>query len=107
MKYTDIWGDELDMEFIRTHYIDNGRPAIVAVCDGEEYAVVTVNIFAPLTALDGYRVHADTNNCERLVEEMCEQGYMTKTGLVGQSGFCEYPEVELNREWFDSLPSYE
>lgn len=107
MKYIDKYGDEYELWFVKSHYLDNGRPYVEAWCEEGPYADVTVNIWAPLTATDGYHVHADTNNVGHLVEWMCEQGLMTKTGLVGTSGWCEYPEVELDHEWYDSLPSYE
>lgn len=114
MQYIDQYGNVFtDMRFVRSKYVDNGRPYVEAWCKEEGndyyecYADVTVNLFAPLTAIDGYHVHVDTNNVPRLVDWMCEQGFMTKTGKVAQSGFCEYPEVELNHEWYDGLESYE
>ena len=107
MAYTSEYGTVHDLTFMRSRYTDNGRPCVEAWCEEGPYADVTVNIWAPLTEIDGYHVHVDTNNCAHLVEWMCSQGLMTKTGLVGRSGWCEYPEVELNHEWYDSLPSYE
>ena len=103
MKYTDQYGETCDLTFLRSHYLDNGRPYILAVDRGEPYADVTVNIFAPLTTSDGYHVHADTNNVAHLVDWMCERGLLRKTGLTGTSGWCEYPEVEIDHEWYDGL----
>ena len=103
MKYTDQYGETYDLTFAKSKYLDNGRPYVEAWCEEGPYADVTVNIFAPLTEYDGYHVHADTNNVPHLVDWMCEQGLMTKTGLMGESGWCVYPEVELNHEWFDGL----
>ncbi len=104
MKYIDEFNNTYDLTFYRGRYADNGRPLVLAWCEEGPYADVTVNIFAPLTAIDGYHVHADTNNVGHLVDWMCGRGLMTRTGLVGRSGWCEYPEVELDHEWFDSLP---
>ena len=102
MKYTDQYGETYDLVFkCGTYY--NRRPAVVAWCDGGPYATVTVNIDAPLSECDGYHTYVDTNNVAHLVDWMCEQGLMTKTGLMGESGWCVYPEVELNHEWFDGL----
>lgn len=101
MKYTNH-GNTYDLTF-RNGVYGNGRPAVVAMCEDGPYANVTVNIDALLSEYDGYHTYADTNNVAHLVDWMCEQGLMTKTGLVVRSGFCEYPEVELNHEWFDGL----
>ena len=111
-EYTDQFGEKWELTFYRSKYVDNGRPYVGAWCTDEDGywgpdADVTVTVWAPLTEIDGYHVHADTNNAPHLVEWMCEQGLMTRTGQVGRSGWCEYPEVELSHEWYDSLPAYE
>ena len=111
-EYTNQYGDTFNISFYRSRYIDNGRPYVGVLCEEEPgwwdmYADATVNIWAPLTAIDGYHVHMDTNNCRHLYEWMVEKGFVKPTGLMGQSGWCEYPEVELDHEWYDALDSCE
>ena len=98
MKYIDEWGDELEIEFVRSEYVSGGT-ALIAVCDGEEYDVATVW----LTYLPHGLVYLDTNNCKHLVDWMVANGFVTPTGQTRRSGFCEYPLAAIDKEWLASL----
>lgn len=108
-SYTNRYGDTFDIAFFRFKSYDRGRPMLEAMCheDGEWqlYDDVTREFFAPLTAIDGFHVHADTNNCPDMVEWLCDRGFIRKTGCVYASGWCEYPEIEYDHGWYQSLPS--
>lgn len=99
MKYTDIWGDELELTFVKGHYVSDGL-ALVATCEGEEYAVVTVWL-VPLRT--DHMAYLDTNNCPDIVQAMVDNGYCMLTGATRASGFCEYPLALFDKEWLESL----
>ena len=105
MKYIDLWGDTIDLKFVKAKYY-YGDVAIIAVDadTGEEWATVTVNLPYPL---DDGCVFMDTNNHKAIVDAMVNEGYIELTGLEMPSGFCMYPEARLNEEWFAGLQSYE
>ena len=106
MKYTDKYGNDYELMFVKGMYVA-GELAIVVYCDDgegwgwEPYADLTVHLPYPIFEPDC--AFLDTNNCGHLVNAMIDEGLVTLTGREGVSGFCTYPEGRFDSEWLDSL----
>lgn len=83
---------EVTLELKINSYMNNNRMYIglVQVDEGvpEHFADLTVNINAPCPDYCGY---VDTNNCPDLEEFIKKHNLGEFTGIVGSSGFCNYP----------------
>ena len=91
-----------------THYIDNGRLAVVAANElgGNCHAVLTVNIpEAPIISVRQAYIDAPNLDCDgvSILEWLVEEGLVTDTGVRGSSGFnaCAYPLVEFTDKFFE------
>lgn len=106
IKYTDSWGDEMELMLYKDTYESNGNLALFAVAneDGiwEEYADVTVNVEPMLPGCAAL----DTNNSFDLVTALVTSGDVTLLGNV-QSGFCTYPVGLFADEFIKSVPTLE
>lgn len=111
--YTDEWGADHQLAFIRTSYVFGNGIALKAVClvdeddDGpwwEPYASVTVNLPSyPLE--DGRCAFLDANNSRHLIEWLVANGLVELTGVAKTSGFCLYPEGRFAQPFLDSCVS--
>ena len=61
--------------------------------DGEEYAVVTVNLNHPMQSDD--KAFLDENNYPGIGKWIEENQLGMQTGFVAASGFCKYPLYTL------------
>ena len=105
--YTDEWGNDYKLSFLKTAYAYGGGIAIEALCEEadpdidpepwlEPYANVTVNLGVPCGERCAF---LDTNNSRHLVDWMVEQGLVVLTGATMPSGFCIYPEGRFTEEF--------
>lgn len=114
MNY-NYYGKDYELTFKKGEY-SNGRLAIKVMCKekGEDwfepFCNLTVNLPDIILSSDGSKelpddmAFIDSNNCPAdLVMKIIEEGYMTMTKTVAQSGFCNYPLVRFNKEWLASL----
>lgn len=101
--YTDEWGNNYELFFVKTVYAYNNRTAILAVCqeEGESYwepyTDVTVNLMETLSGTT--YAFLDTNNSRHLIDWMVAQGLVELTGHEAISGFCTYPEGRFTDEF--------
>lgn len=98
--YTDEWGNDYKLSFLKTAYAYGGGIAVEALCEEfdedidpepwlEPYAGVTTNLGVTSSKRCAY---LDTNNSRHLIDWMVEQGLVELTGMTMPSGFCIYPE---------------
>lgn len=79
--------------------------------NGEPYAVITKNFGSDIgndTVMPMYCAFVDTNNCENIVSQLEQQGKIKPytrfgSGVVMESGFCEYPLYEFDSEWLKEM----
>lgn len=98
----EFLGEEYNLELYRTSYVSNSSLAIVAKCNGEDFATITVNL--PYAYLDSEReAFVDENNLPGITD------WLKRNKLIApaagndrhRSGFCEY------RKWIfdvDKIP---
>ena len=107
--YTDEWGNDYKLSFLKTAYAYGGGIAIEALCEEfdedisdetwlEPYAGVTTNLCVTSSKCCAY---LDTNNSRHLIDWMIEEGLVELTGRTVQSGFCTYPEGEFSDEFLN------
>lgn len=95
-------GVEYDLELCRTSYANNGSLAIVAKCNGEDFATITVNL--PYAYLGSEReAFVDENNLPGITSWLKRNKLITPAAGNDRlrSGFCEY------RKWIfdiDKIP---
>lgn len=87
------------VDAVRSTYRNNGNLAVILndAEDGEQYAVVTVNIEG-FDFPDGCTAAIDTNNCgEGIINDLIAAGLIEPEpkGLA-PSGFCVYPIHKFN-----------
>ncbi|MBR3208901.1 MAG: DUF4313 domain-containing protein [Bacilli bacterium] len=79
-----------EVEVLRTTYRNNGSLAVlIETTEGEPFATLTVNLASGIA--EGDYAYVDTNNCEWAEKFIKENELGTPTGIMGYSGFCEYP----------------
>lgn len=99
------YGKEYKIVLTLSTYEFNGATALIAYNCNEKgkktdlHAVISVNI-------NGYCIYkdeiiADTNNCEKLVDELMKNNILTETGETVSSGFCTYPIMKINMDSFN------
>ena len=84
-----------DVNVHKTSYSNNGALAITLYSPTEgPFATLTVNLDGPKPP----KGHAfvDTNNCPWAEAFIKEHGLGKPTGMVGYSGFCQYPLYEFD-----------
>lgn len=95
--YKSEYSGDNEVELNIQTYQNNGRIFIGLVSNEEGYsqpfADLTVNIDAPAPNYCGY---LDTNNLSNVERFVCENDLGEFTGLMGRSGFCEYPLYLFN-----------
>ena len=106
--YEDEYGNNYHLIFYRTRYIDGN---LCIACNGSEdgilyepYATITKN-FPNYPTKNGYWAVFDWNNCSKLIQELCNRYILFDYGHRLHSGFCEYPILEIDKTWLDSLPT--
>ena len=105
--YDSKYSGKTEVELSLAQYANNGRLylGLISYRDGdpEPFADVTVNIDAPVPDYCGY---LDTNNLSKVEKFVTENDLGEFTGIMGQSGYCQYPlylfNVEKLRELFPS-----
>ena len=105
--YDSKYSGKTEVELSLAQYANNGRLYLVLsnYRDGdlEPFADVTVNIDAPVPDYCGY---LDTNNLSKVEKFVTENDLGEFTGIMGQSGYCQYPlylfNVDKLRELFPS-----
>ena len=98
----EFLGEEYDLELYRTSYAVDGSLAIVAKCNGEDFATITVNL--PYAYLGSEReAFVDENNLPGITAWLKRNKLITPAAGNDRhrSGFCEY------RKWIfdiDKIP---
>ncbi len=88
MKSYTYRGKQITLE--RSAYQNNGTLALIMnELDGEEYAVVTVNLNHPMQSND--MAFLDENNYPRIGNWIERNGLGSFTEVRACSGFCSYP----------------
>lgn len=98
------YGETYDVEVFRTTYQSNDSLAIILrdAHTGEPFATLTVNL--PDGAFgDKHYAFVDTNNCPWAEEFIKENELGEPTGLLGHSGYCEYPLYEFYIDKIEEL----
>ena len=84
-----------DVEVFRTSYYNNDSLAVfLQTVEGEPFCNLTVNL-SDGVAGEEYQ-YVDTNNCPWALDFIKSNNLGTPTGIVGYSGFCQYPLVKFN-----------
>lgn len=97
LVYHSEYGGDTEVKLEVQQYLNNGRLAISLVSfeDGypEPFGDLTVNVEAPAPIYCGY---LDTSNLSNAEKFMIDNGLGEFTGLMGRSGYCEYPLYMFN-----------
>lgn len=84
-----------EVEVFRTSYANNDSLAVfLETTDGEPFCRLTVNLPDSIASED-YQ-YVDTNNIPWALDFIESNDLGVNTGIVGYSGFCEYPLVKFN-----------
>lgn len=107
--HTRIGDTELDLQFAKSTYVDDGNLAVVAMytLEGEDgYFPLTVNLRGPLMPNCAY---IDVNNLRGVdvVPRLTEQKILKPLGRSRRSGFVDYPLVAFDAKWLKELPTME
>ena len=82
----------------------NDTLAVIAydVNEGEEFAVITVNLepYDGNTFQSDKRAFVDENNCQGITAFLEENGLAKRTGITSRSGFCTYELMEFDTDKF-------
>lgn len=100
IKYVDTrFGQarEYDLSFIVTEYENNKNAAILVMCEDGPYCTLTTNINKLAKEQACYDMN---NNGPEFYHWLISNKFISPTGLVVHSGWCEYPIVTLNIEKF-------
>ena len=103
MRVVNEWNGEVEnIKFVASKYANNGSLAVQAYCeDGEPYATITVNL--PDSDMNGENMaFLDTNNCDSLIRQMADAGYVELLPMYVNSGFCSYPLGAFTDKFFES-----
>ena len=105
--YTDMWGDVLEVRFLRDTYVNGGNLAVQMLAETDEDGETYVEPYADLTVnVCGYApaprcAYIDTNNLGNgIIEFLAESGLAEFAGEFAQSGFCTYPMVRFTDKFF-------
>lgn len=101
MKTTTInlYGEEESVMVVTGHYNNNNSLAVMLETDdGEPFATLTVNLSDGIA--EGEYQYVDTNNCPWAEDFIKENGLGTPMGIMGYSGYCQYPLYRFNLEAF-------
>lgn len=101
LTYKNPWGTEYQVLFEIGNYQNNNRLFVGLFCydkdyeDFAPYGGITTNIAWPVSRENCSFV--DTNNMgKNIVSWLEENGFAKRTGVIGESGFCSYPEMEFD-----------
>ena len=103
-KYTDQWGDKIEVRLARRAYADGSLAVQMLWCgDGywEPYADVTVNLGDRVNQNASF-AYVDANNSPAMPQFLVENGLATHTGMTRPSGYCVYPLYAFTSEFFES-----
>lgn len=94
MKVTTSY-NTYEVNVFRATYANNGSLAVfLETTDGEPFCRLTVNLPDSI-ASEEYQ-YVDTNNLPWALDFIESNDLGVVTGIVGYSGFCEYPLVKFN-----------
>lgn len=94
MKVTTSY-NTYEVNVFKAIYANNSSLAVfLETTDGEPFCNLTVNITDGVAG-EEYQ-YVDTNNCPWALDFIKSNDLGTPTGIVGYSGFCEYPLVKFN-----------
>ena len=94
--YFKIQNEEFEVKPEITTYQNNGSLAVALICNGELFAVLTVNIDDTAWIKDPAMAFVDTNNCP-WAPEFLEKNQLAKPPeIIGFSGMCCYPLYEFD-----------
>ncbi|MDO4797191.1 MAG: DUF4313 domain-containing protein [Coriobacteriales bacterium] len=103
-KYTDQWGEEMDVILLRRQYMD-GSLAVQMLCKADGYwdfwGDVTVNL-CDATNQNASFAYVDTNNMPAVADFLSQNGLAIYTGMTRASGFCAYPLYAFTSEFFET-----
>lgn len=93
----EFYGEKYNLIVKTSRYTNNDSLAVLLETEeGEPFATVTVNIMNGV-ASEEYQ-YIDTNNCSWAPKFIEDNGLGTPTGIMGFSGFCQYPLYRFNLE---------
>ncbi len=93
----EFYGETYNLVAKTANYSNNGSLAVMLETDeGEPFATLTVNL-ADGVAESEYQ-YVDTNNCSWAEEFIKKNKLGEPTGMMGFSGFCQYPLYRFNLE---------
>lgn len=91
------YGKTYEVTIKKTEYSNNGSLAILLeTTDYEPFGVITVNL--PNSCASEEYQYVDTNNCPWAEKFIKDNGLGNPTGIMGYSGFCQYPLYRFNLE---------
>lgn len=92
----NVFSKPMKVCLIKEKY-SNGRPCILMLDKrGESICDVSVNIPRESVTDSSNCAFVDVNNCPWLIMFLIKNGIAMPTGIIGYSGFCEYPEYYFN-----------
>lgn len=94
----NLYGTNYNVEPVRSAYMVNDSLAVMLIDkdNGEDFAVITVCLTNSYTP-DGH-AYVDTNNCPWVEKFIKDNDLGENTGIVGYSGYCQYPLYKFNLE---------
>lgn len=96
------WGSEHEITLRINTYLENGNLAIEMFCwdEGfpEPWSVLTVNLIDEEKCLPNCAYIDTNNNGENIVDWLEANKLGIRTGNLGVSGWCVYPEFKFNME---------
>lgn len=93
----ELYGEKYNLVITTDNYQNNGSLAIMLeTIGGEPFTTLTVNL-SDGVAENEYQ-YLDTNNNPWAEKFIKDNGLGTPTGIMGYSGFCEYPLYRFNLE---------
>lgn len=99
-QFKTRYGTIEEIYLILSKYVINQSPAITMNCsdDHSPYGSATTNLGVKLNPLE---ICVDTNNLGvGIVKFLQENNIATSTGQYFPSGYCTYPVMKINEEWF-------
>ena len=101
------WGVENKIYLERAEYGNNTLAVVATTDDGEPYDTLTINIDDSDQWEGTEYQYVDINNCPWAPELLEKNGLATNTGILGFSGWCQYPLFKFNTDLIPVMPNDE